>query len=1015
MKKLIAVLALAFVPLAFGAALPPPLVNDDCTNITCNAAREGYLCLDYDDKRLYSCASNTWVAEDLPTCATDPPTGTCSGNSVCQVQRASSWGIYGCGTDDAWYTISGSGDGQGYALVQDEGSGLTARGTVNFTGTGVTCTDDAGNTRTNCAITSGGGTGDMEKATYDALPEDNVVDTAAALAANPTDCAANAFAISIDAEANLSCAALTDADVPNDITIDLSTTATALTANGANCSAGQYPLGVDESGAVESCTVDDDQPDSDAEVPDAITIAGGSIGTTPIDLVQSATPTPTVEGRIEWDTDDNRIVVGDGASSQTFYSGAHTTDTNTNADTECAGTQVYLDGEGTCDTLDGLEDFETATDDALAVGNGTGFDMKVVPDCDLSTQKLAYDQTTNAWTCGTDQTGAGGSAIVLDLADDAANESTDITEIATSGDTNSIFSEPTADKLLITLSNNWPTADAATALSANGANCSAGQYPLGVDESGAVEGCTADDDTPESGDFGAASDLDASGQTTHLAGVELAPILATPTDESIICYDGPLTQWTECSAASYKADIEEGDVSVLVDADTIDFGLGFDVGSIATEANITLDLSEITVDADQLQGRNVAATLPTDGQALVWNASGTTWEPGTVSGGSSTLAALTDTTITTPASGNLLLYDGTDSWDNKAMSGDVLIDSAGAATIQANSVALGTDTTGGYAASVSEGGPATTATALASNGANCSAGNYPLGVDDSGAVETCTADDDQPDSDLEVPDALTIAGGTIGTSAITLAQGTAPTPTAEGLIEWDTDDDQIVVGDGVGQAVFHAGAHTTDTNANTACTGSTTYLDGEGGCDTLDGLEDFETATDDTVPVGNGTGYDSKAIPDCDNATTSKLLYDTTTNAFSCGTDQTGGGGDDVLLWTFMLLDPGSGIKALNLDSGGDTYLGAALQGAFTVSEIVAGVDVGGSSENCNIDVGWITTGGVWTDVEAAIVADNDGITVTTGFDDATIPGTGQWIGVDINSCTATVSQFYVSVYGTWD
>jgi hypothetical protein len=60
-------------------------------------------------------------------------------------------------------------------------------------------------------------------------------------------------------------------------------------------------------------------------------------------------------------------------------------------------------------------------------------------------------------------------------------------------------------------------------------------------------------------------------------------------------------------------------------------------------------------------------------------------------------------------------------------------------TVAANSVALGTDTTGGYAASASEGGAATTATALAANGANCSAGNYPLGVDASGAVESCTA------------------------------------------------------------------------------------------------------------------------------------------------------------------------------------------------------------------------------------------------------------------------------------
>lgn len=44
-----------------------------------------------------------------------------------------------------------------------------------------------------------------------------------------------------------------------------------------------------------------------------------------------------------------------------------------------------------------------------------------------------------------------------------------------------------------------------------------------------------------------------------------------------------------------------------------------------------------------------------------------------------------------------------------------------------------------FAGSSSEGGPATTALALAANGANCSPGNYPLGVDASGNAESCTA------------------------------------------------------------------------------------------------------------------------------------------------------------------------------------------------------------------------------------------------------------------------------------
>ena len=55
--------------------------------------------------------------------------------------------------------------------------------------------------------------------------------------------------------------------------------------------------------------------------------------------------------------------------------------------------------------------------------------------------------------CGTDASGGGGTPNVLDLADDASDESTDLIEIATTGDTNSIFTEPTADKLLIDLGN----------------------------------------------------------------------------------------------------------------------------------------------------------------------------------------------------------------------------------------------------------------------------------------------------------------------------------------------------------------------------------------------------------------------------------------------------------------------------------------------------------------------------------------------------------------------------------
>lgn len=51
-------------------------------------------------------------------------------------------------------TISG---GSGYSTIQDETTPLTQRATVNFTGSGVSCVDNSGATRTDCTISGGAG------------------------------------------------------------------------------------------------------------------------------------------------------------------------------------------------------------------------------------------------------------------------------------------------------------------------------------------------------------------------------------------------------------------------------------------------------------------------------------------------------------------------------------------------------------------------------------------------------------------------------------------------------------------------------------------------------------------------------------------------------------------------------------------------------------------------------------------------------------------------------------------
>ena len=61
-------------------------------------------------------------------------------------------------------------------------------------------------------------------------------------------------------------------------------------------------------------------------------------------------------------------------------------------------------------------------------------------------------------------------------------------------------------------------------------------------------------------------------------------------------------------------------------------------------------------------------------------------------------------------------------------------------------------------------------------------------------------------------------------------------------------------------------------------------------------VNDFSTDTiaDDQVWVGDSSSTGTfRTMPSCSGATTEKLLYNNTTNAFSCGTDQGGAAGTD--------------------------------------------------------------------------------------------------------------------------
>ncbi|MET0779699.1 MAG: hypothetical protein ABWY71_02595, partial [Candidatus Saccharimonadales bacterium] len=73
----------------------------------------------------------------------------------------------------------------------------------------------------------------------------------------------------------------------------------------------------------------------------------------------------------------------------------------------------------------------------------------------------------------------------------------------------------------------------------------------------------------------------------------------------------------------------------------------------------------------------------------------------------------TNLSITSPAAGHILVYNTTNgAWENKAITGDIAISETGVSTVQANAVALGTDTTGNYVLGLTAGnGTSVTGTA----------------------------------------------------------------------------------------------------------------------------------------------------------------------------------------------------------------------------------------------------------------------------------------------------------------
>ncbi len=208
-------------------------------------------------------------------------------------------------------------------------------------------------------------------------------------------------------------------------------------------------------------------------------------------------------------------------------------------------------------------------------------DLTIIRGCS-NNEILKWVEITDIWNCAADSTVAvTGASTALDLGDNDINESDILLEIATTGDTNNVFTEPSDDKLLIDLGINWPTSDTADALSANGSNCSANEAARGVTAVGAGENCqTLDGDglTVTAGTLSA--DLGTSIVTGEITDDTILEVdldaVDVAVDEECLTYEatGLGFEWQSCSAGS-------GDVT--------------DVGDCTTGACLTADGTGSTI------------------------------------------------------------------------------------------------------------------------------------------------------------------------------------------------------------------------------------------------------------------------------------------------------------------------------------------------------------------------------------------------------------------------------------
>lgn len=344
----------------------------------------------------------------------------------------------------------------------------------------------------------------------------------------------------------------------------------------------------------------------------------------------------------------------------------------------------------------------------------------------------------------------------------------------------------------------------ATALAANGANCTAGNYPLGVDASGAVESCTADSDTQ----------LSQEQVEDYVGGMVTGN---TETQIAVTYQDGDGT-------LDFVVDTLGGDVTGTLGATVVgddshshttttisgldisdDTNLAVGDGVALTGDTVSLDLiddgdAQSATTASESGLEHVSGELGlirgcADGEILEWNDTTGDWNCGTDDAGgggansfetwnapAGTDPVADSATDTINLTSDTLTITGTAATDTLDL--EIATAAVGATELDEADVEAGLEAvldlpdlqgavTDAQVPDTITINLAATATALAANGANCTAGQYPLGVNASGAVESCTADSDTQLTEEQVEDFVggMVAGNTETDITVTYQDG----------------------------------------------------------------------------------------------------------------------------------------------------------------------------------------------------------------------------------------------------